>query len=922
MLPIEECCVLIPCHTLEDFPAHASESNARGLLGGWTAPWHPSLIATTRKIPTWCRADTPPPPSRGLALLVPEMARGRLPSDFGQTHSAAANVRVVAATSREGCLRELGVEELQLVTEPLDGGHRRVTVEDFFALGYTFLQVQLMTRQLRYTSNLDEVAFADAAVAAAQAFADRDGESAADQLHTAFDLLAQERDHYFSSDPHLIDLTLLAGSTLGDSLRRQLDQTGPERLGNLLLDVDLLERLASEAPETLDQIRQRVEAGVLSFAGGAAVTSWDYQTLAHVADSLREARGKYDTHLNAAPAAFARYAGGLPGDLAPLIAQLQYRGVIPIDFAGGTGYRDESKLIWHAGGCEMEALTAKPIDAASETDFLRLGASLGSAVDAGDVATALLVHWPGQTCDSFEDLHRAAGWGLALGKFWTLDQYFTSGEQPYHTYTSESLEATGTALTLAVDNGQKDPLSGPAKDFANDVINQAAGTFHAMESMVRPRSTARPSRPAADADSALQDAAESLADALAPASDASAPMQSVVLNPHPVPLRSAVTQQGHPADDAEHVFASYEVPGTAAGPAAQSLVDVPAFGFAAVAPGSGPKKRGWFKKRDVLAVGQQLHNEFLDLVIGDDGSVASLHSGSLRGNRFSWQLAHFDSELEPRYTRMVADSIEILQSDEAVGEIACRGRLIRGDQKVADYRLRYRVERGARVLAIRGQCDLVEPNLLRRDPWQSYLAGRNAVASEASRVQALVRDKVHRVRGRRLLCPLGVVIDEVDRQTLVMAGGRPAYRACGDRMLDTLLQVAGESATEFQLEYGFDVKSPVAFARSRMAVPAVRQVPQGKLPPTGWLLQLSARNVIVAQVTAVPEESGWRLHVLLVETRGKPTKLQLFFARTPEKATTGPQQTPLPVEEDATKVSLGAHEACLVELHFPADDLL
>ncbi len=161
---IEECCVLIPCHTLEDFPSSVSQTHARSLLAAWSAPWDPRLIAAMGKIPTWCRADVPPTVLEGLTLLIPEISESRLPSDFLTTHSSENGVRTIRAGSRDDFLESFPLADFGGPTEPLRGGHREVSPADFYALAYVFLQVQLMTRQLRYTSNLDEVQFADVVV--------------------------------------------------------------------------------------------------------------------------------------------------------------------------------------------------------------------------------------------------------------------------------------------------------------------------------------------------------------------------------------------------------------------------------------------------------------------------------------------------------------------------------------------------------------------------------------------------------------------------------------------------------------------------------------------------------------------------------------------------------------------------------------
>src|SRR6056297_138874 len=891
---IEECCVLIPCNTLEDFPSRLSGPHATGLLGAWSAPWHPALIATTGKLPTWCRADTPPSPMKGLFLLIPETSRDRLPSDFPSTHAAEKEVVTVQASSRASFLEQLPLDQLAGPQQPVSGGHRPVAAEDFFALAYVFLQVQLMTRQLRYTSNLDEVHFADVVVAAAKAWQAGDGTAAAESLHSAFDMLAEERDHYFASDPHLIDLTLLAGSTLGDSLTAALADPRPF---NLLLDAALSQRLANEQPETLETIRQRHQAGTLGIAGGAPDSRdcLDHQTLAQIGRSLTTAKDRFVETLGKLPDAFASYSGGIPGDLAPWIASLGYAGAIPIDFAAGTGYRDEGKLLWQAGAVELETLVSKPIDAADDAAFLRLGATLGAAVDSGDVATALLVHWPGQSCDAYDDLKLAANWGLALGKFWTLGGYFSEGERPYHSFQSESIEADGNWLTTQVQNAAVDPLTSVAASFQRQLELERDAVLTTLSDLVGGTSA-----PAANGEPGL-----ALADALAAAGKSDAAASRLILNPHSIPLRVMATFSGHPPADQPHLFASHSLgDGRSA-----AFVDVPAMGFATVHPGNQPVKQGWFSKPERRVTGERLSNEFLDVLVGEDGSIASVHSGPIRGNRFSLQLCHFDATREPRYSTMKADRITTTRNDAAVGEITCEGRIVRLDSVVGEFVVRYRVECGSRLLHVSGEIRVAKALTLQPDPWRSYFAARAAVASEAARAKVLLRDKVHRARGRLLNAPLGIVIDEADRQTLVLAGGRPAHRVCGGRMFDTLLSVAGQTDNAFELEYGFDVKSPVSFARSRLCPPTVIEAPTRTPPmPVGWLLAIDAKNVVISDARSEIVDGKRELTLLLVETRGKTTKTRLHFFRNPSGVTRLADDHAYELEDDAAKLILAGYE--------------
>ncbi|WP_162006788.1 hypothetical protein [Roseimaritima sediminicola] len=914
---------------MEDFPSSLSGCNAQGLLAAWTTPWHPALIARSGKIPTWCRADVPPAARDGMLLWVPEISEARLPHDFAQTHQSHQGVQILRGGSREAFLNQLPLDEIDFPASPLEGGHRPVAPEDFFALAYVFLQVQLMTRQLRYTSNLDEVHFSDVLVAAAKAFVAGDGAAAADSLHQAFDLLSEERDHYFSSDPHLVDLTLLAATTLGRGLEKTLADPHPS---NLLLDAAIVERLAEEHPQRLQTIRERFQAGTLGLAGGAPDSGGclDHLSVAQIGRTLADAKQRFTDLFGRMPDAFASYSGGIPADLAPWLASLGYTGTIPINFAAGSGYRDEHKLLWQAGSTEMEALVAKPIDAADDAEFLKLGATLGGAVDAGDVATALLVHWPGRSCRSFDDLRRAAGWGLALGKFWTLGGYFTEGEKPYHSFQSDALAADGSWLESQVRDGVVDPLSRVADDFREQLRRERDGVFGALAELVSGDATPPPpagersaARDAAtETGAAGSPAAQRLADALYAAAssqsaassqpDAAAP---TVLNPHPVPLRVAAQVAGHPppAKQAQHVFAGYQ---TADGQSV-AFLDVPAFGFATCQPGSAPARQGWFRKPPRRAEGQSLANEFLDVVVADDGSIGSVHSGPVRGNRFSWQLCHFEAGRQPRYSVMQADKIAITHSDATRGEISCEGRLLRGDAAVGSYRIRYRIEAGSRWLEIDGEVDLARGTTLGPEPWQNYIAGRSAVASEAARTKVLLRDKVHRVAGRRLNAPLGVLIDEADRQTLVVADGRPAHRVCGSRMLDTIVAVAGQQDRTFRLRYGFDVKSPVAVARSLLAPPEVVAAAGSPLPvPAGWLLQLDARNVIITEARCERVDGALEMVLLVIETRGKPTKTRLHCYRNPQAAWREGEEHRFECEEDAVKIVLGGFESLQLRVRF------
>ena len=117
------------------------------------------------------------------------------------------------------------------------------SVADFLALGYAHLQVELITRALRYTSVLDTEQFASAVVAAADAAVAGNREVEHEELGRAFDLLSDARNHVYSVDFYVVDVTLLADSTLANRCGKNSRLSSPT---NLLVTGEQIEQIARE----------------------------------------------------------------------------------------------------------------------------------------------------------------------------------------------------------------------------------------------------------------------------------------------------------------------------------------------------------------------------------------------------------------------------------------------------------------------------------------------------------------------------------------------------------------------------------------------------------------------------------------------------------------------------------------------------
>ena len=136
--------------------------------------------------------------------MLPDCCRSSLPEDWiAQAEAAGACV-----------LRDLPNrdEMLAVALERLGPDHPSVDAEltaDFLALGFCHLQVELLTRKLRYMSNLDEASLQTAALAAAAETLQGNVEAARSHLQSAFDRLHEAREYFYPSEARLLDLTLV-----------------------------------------------------------------------------------------------------------------------------------------------------------------------------------------------------------------------------------------------------------------------------------------------------------------------------------------------------------------------------------------------------------------------------------------------------------------------------------------------------------------------------------------------------------------------------------------------------------------------------------------------------------------------------------------------------------------------------------------
>jgi len=885
--------VLLPCVSIEDFSLNREGPDAEQILAGWSALWHPALLSRSQRIPTWYPAETPPQDPAGHLVVIPDSSAPQVPEDWAADAEAGGACLLRDYGHRAGLIARL-LEELDDPPPPAADEW----VADFLALGVCHLFVELLTRQLRYMSNLDEESFRRESVAAADCLIAGDTDAARSKLQAAFDLLNEAREYFYPVQAHLLDLTLVAPTTLGASLREELARPLP---GNLLISGHSVAEAAGREPATIEAIRTALEKKTITLVGGECDEA-ELPLLDPEAIRRRLLRGleTYERHLGQRPEVFGRRRFGLSPVLPGILRGLGFSKAVHFTLDDGRfPAGNQSRVQWQGLGSEvLETLARIPVDVSRPENFLRLPERLGDSMDLDHVATVVLAHWPGHSSPWYDDLRRIARYTSVLGSFTSMETYFEetqySGQQV--SYTPDQYRSP--YLTQAVSAGQPDPVSRWVRYYRRRATWEAARALEMLAGLVQGSDSAQRSRAAPAAadddgsaaddhrsardaidallddpaqegqpldrrlDADVQAAAAALAGALA---DPRAARRTgrLLLNPLGVTRRVIVElpagQELPPVGGA--VRAAQEEAGAAA-----AVADVPPMGFAWIGPGMEPPgqaearktKRPWFrraaKSQPPLAVEEEgmhfLRNEFFEIAFDPAaGSIRSVSDYVSRRPRLAQQLAlriplHGDPDPggDENYTIMAADEIAVAAAGPVVGEVLVCGRLVdREGQRVAGFRQTTRTYRGSRLFELDVALDVErQPG---PDPWHSYYGCRFAWSDETADVYRSVSLANVPTDVAQLEAPHFIELRSGNRRTTFLTGGLPYHRRFGLSKLDTILVVRGETARSFRLAVGIDLPHPVPAALEFLA-PETLVTGAARPPiPSGWLFHLDSRHV-------------------------------------------------------------------------------
>lgn len=889
----DEVAILIPCHSLEDFPTYHEGEDAQSVLANWTAMWHPALIASAAKMPKWYRVEDPPEQLDRLLLLIPTISKAELPAGFARRAQEAGGTVLRGVIDREEILAQ-ALEKL--------GEIAPLAVElapDFLALGYCYLQVELLTRQMRYSSSLDEIYFNQKTVEAAQAAVAGDRENATEALQACFDVLMEERNQFYAVDSYFLDFTLLAETVLGEWLHRELQETTPT---NLWLTGQLAEKLAADHPETAALVREKLAGGKLGLVGGEySETPLALLEPESILLDFHRGHASYEASLGIAPKVFGRRRFGLSPFLPQVLKSLGFQGAIHANLdEGRVQVPSHGRVKWEGvDGSTIDALTKAPLDANKPESFLSLFNKLGEAMDSEHVATITFAHWPGHVSPWYEDLKRIAKYANCLGSFLTVDAYFETTDLPSFHDHFKPHDYRSPYFKQSIIKRQPGPVSTHVLRQRHNAEASQIGRFRALQqllsgqvelaeppaaTLVEPGSPELDQLPQSLADQ-VSAAAARLAEAM-PRSTQAASDGYLLLNPASFGSVQGVwlDKLDYPPLAEKPVLAQGEVK-----PRKFAVVEVPPCGYVHLTGNAKATSSG-----KTLVDGNKLRNEFMEVHIHpESGAIQSIYDYKSRGNRFSQQLGlrmpgqaaggtrYRDPDESAQYTKMVAQSVKTLIDTTALGEIQTAGQLIDADGGVAaDFTQVYRLWRNNRVLEIEIELrPRTEPRTL---PWNSHYACRFAWPDEAALLHSDRQWVRERAVARKIEAPNYVEVESGSLKTTILTGGIPFHLRNNRRMLDTILIPTGETEHKFRLGIGIDLPYPLQAAQSfaHGVVPHFETASPPQPGNTSWLLHLSARNVALTHLAPTIGEAGkvtgLEARVLETENRHAEAALRTF----------------------------------------------
>ena len=452
---------LIPCYSLEDFSLYRKASDVDEIFSVWSALYHPALVAHFGEAPRWEAAGSPSTGKIRRLVVIPPCAEYLVSRSWIKSAEAEGAVVIRHVSDRDAILEEafdkLGIDPRP---EMVDANHTAPTseqtqtpprgsdsgalsdvsrsfkeipydddAETFLALGLCCLMEELLTRKLRYMSNLDQISFNSRVVDAAKAHMTGNAQEREKNLQKAFDLLAQAKEYFFPTATKFFDLTWVLSEDLKTDLPKMLESRRLRKeKTNLVLPVPVLKECERNYPETLKLLKEEIEAQRVKLIGG---DEWEaplyLMSPLEIARVIKRGRNEYQRVLGETPIVFGRQEAGYAQILPQILKLTGYRGALARTGDGWTLLEkktDRSRILWTGrDGTSMAAICKTPVNASDSEDLLQLPDKIGNSYYSDDASAVVFEHRPNQESRWLRDMARMDRYSPVLGKFYDINDY-------------------------------------------------------------------------------------------------------------------------------------------------------------------------------------------------------------------------------------------------------------------------------------------------------------------------------------------------------------------------------------------------------------------------------------------------------------------------------------------------------------------
>jgi hypothetical protein len=961
--------LLSPYRLPTESTLYLGDEEVSAFLNGYSVLWHPAALAGAESLPRIATPYDHEQPAGGHVYAVPENPPLMLADDWEEKARAAGAVVFRATADREETLRNLQ-DALRSALPEGDPGRAlldlpRERVGPFFGLALGSLVLEALFEAMSHENVLAAPELFQDVAAAVAALKEPDPEAARVHLQAAADRQLSAREVVYPVTVYVVDLLLLDEEW-------RLGPLGTGEPVNVIACASLLERMSTERPELLAEMREKVAADLAEVLGGPYREREDpFLPLESQVWNLLHGQAVYQELLGQEVRVFARKRFGFHHQL-PLLLQsvgIAHVLLVPFDEAVVPSHRSPVVSWPSHDGKQVDCFTRVPQPADTSQTFFHLAHYLHQTIMQDQSATLALLHRDRPASPFYQDWLELSRLAPVLGRWTTLSGYFnevltgdyTSPVSPDEFHGDYLVERTSLiadrGLQIADSQSSANPQSDesairnpqsamgktpfPISDFATQLRGRrkldAAWTFTAMLRSLGGQVDAVEGQPFVEYLAGLENRFESLSQY---GSQPATEQVQTAMDHAAVGLARRLVARGQPGSPGYLILnpcsfarrVALELPGFSApvpvggpikacqvdGDVGRLVVHLEALGFAWVPiplPLGADALRSPVQTRMRLADERCVRNEFFEAEIdAQTGGLRSVRDLRTRANRLGAMLVY-----NPGST-MRSSSIQVTSASAALGEIVSEGTLHdEQGELLAIFRQRFRAWMGRPLLEVRIELRPVKPP--EGYPWHAYYAARFAWRDESATLLRGAFGSAMVTSHTRPETPDFLEIGSGRQNTVIFPGGLPFHQRNGGRMLDVLLMVEGETTTAFDIGVSLDREQPSQTALGIASPIGVVRCEQG--PPhvgaSGWLFHLDASNLMLSTLRPAPDGADGIVATLL-ETTSQGVQANFRCVRNPVRAYVqdlrGNALLDAPTQDDAVLLDVGPSDLLQLRVEF------